>query len=108
MVPIILASIIAAAIILERLWTLQQRRVLPAELTEKVWRWVEQSADQPSMSHQRHQSGLTGNRMSPHVFLLCRRTLLSRTINSLFEECFHEDDIGSEPGHPCVYDARVR
>jgi biopolymer transport protein ExbB len=42
MVPIILASIIAAAIILERLWTLQPRRVLPSELTEKVWRWVEQ------------------------------------------------------------------
>lgn len=40
--PIILASIIAAAIILERLWTLQTRRVIPAELTEKVWRWVEQ------------------------------------------------------------------
>jgi len=42
MVPIILASIIAAAIFLERLWTLQRRRVLPAELTEKVWKWVEQ------------------------------------------------------------------
>lgn len=40
--PIILASIIAAAIFLERLWTLQPKRVLPAELTEKVWRWVEQ------------------------------------------------------------------
>lgn len=42
MVPIILCSIIAAAIFLERLWTLQQRRVLPAELTEKVWKWVQQ------------------------------------------------------------------
>jgi len=40
--PIILASIVAAAIFLERLWTLQNKRVLPAELTEKVWRWVEQ------------------------------------------------------------------
>jgi biopolymer transport protein ExbB len=40
--PIILASIIAAAIFLERLWTLQPKRVLPADLTEKVWRWVEQ------------------------------------------------------------------
>jgi biopolymer transport protein ExbB len=38
--PIILASIIAAAIFLERLWTLQAKRVLPAELTDKVWRWV--------------------------------------------------------------------
>ena len=42
MAPIILASIIAAAIFLERLWTLQSKRVLPSELTEKVWRWVEQ------------------------------------------------------------------
>lgn len=41
MVPIILSSIIAAAIILERLWTLQRVRVLPNELTEKVWRLVE-------------------------------------------------------------------
>jgi biopolymer transport protein ExbB len=41
MVPIILASIIAAAIFLERLWTLQARRVVPAELTDKVWKWVE-------------------------------------------------------------------
>lgn len=40
--PIILASIVAAAIFLERIWTLQTKRVLPAELTEKVWRWVEQ------------------------------------------------------------------
>jgi Biopolymer transport proteins len=40
--PIILASIVTAAIFLERLWTLQTKRVLPAELTEKVWLWVEQ------------------------------------------------------------------
>lgn len=41
MVPIILASIIAIAIIVERLWTLQRDRVLPRELFEKVWQWVE-------------------------------------------------------------------
>lgn len=41
MVPLILASIIAAAIMLERLWTLQRQRVLPKELTDKVWRLVE-------------------------------------------------------------------
>jgi biopolymer transport protein ExbB len=39
--PIILCSIGAAAIILERLWTLQDRRVLPPELTKKVWQLVE-------------------------------------------------------------------
>jgi biopolymer transport protein ExbB len=39
--PIIVCSIGAAAIILERLWTLQDRRVLPPELTHKVWQLVE-------------------------------------------------------------------
>src|SRR5262245_22674905 len=39
--PIILCSIIAAAIILERLWTLQDKRVLPRELTQKVWQMIE-------------------------------------------------------------------
>jgi biopolymer transport protein ExbB len=39
--PIILCSIGAAAIVLERLWSLQQERVLPRELTGKVWKLVE-------------------------------------------------------------------
>jgi len=39
--PIILCSIATAAIVLERLWTLQDRRVLPSELTQKVWQMVE-------------------------------------------------------------------
>lgn len=39
--PIVLCSIAAVAIILERLWTLQDRRVLPPELTKKVWQLVE-------------------------------------------------------------------
>lgn len=39
--PIILCSIAAAAIILERLWTLQDKRVLPRELTQKVWQMIE-------------------------------------------------------------------
>ncbi len=39
--PIILFSIIAAAIILERLWTLQDRRVLPPDLTKRVWQLIE-------------------------------------------------------------------
>ena len=30
----------AAAIVLERLWTLQRKRVLPSELTEQVWKWL--------------------------------------------------------------------
>ena len=41
MVPLILCSILAAAITLERLWTLRSQHVVPEELVDKVWRWVE-------------------------------------------------------------------
>src|SRR5579883_1825982 len=42
--PIILCSVLSVAIILERLWALQGSRVVPRDLTQKVFNWVE--ADQ--------------------------------------------------------------
>jgi biopolymer transport protein ExbB len=39
--PIILCSVIAVAIVLERMWSLQQRRIVPADLTRRVWQLVE-------------------------------------------------------------------
>jgi biopolymer transport protein ExbB len=39
--PIIIFSVVAAAIILERLWTLQDRRVIPPDLTRRVWQLIE-------------------------------------------------------------------
>ena len=36
MAPIILCSIVLVGIVLERLWTLQRKRVLPQELLKKV------------------------------------------------------------------------
>jgi len=38
---IALCSIIAVAIVCERLWTLQQRRVMPQDLTRRAWTLVE-------------------------------------------------------------------
>lgn len=40
---IALCSIIAAAIVAERMWTLQQRRVMPPDLTRRIWTLVENS-----------------------------------------------------------------
>jgi biopolymer transport protein ExbB len=56
MVPIILCSILAVAITLERLWTLREQRVVPTELTDKVWQWVENRAlsDKQIMALQQH------------------------------------------------------
>ena len=39
MLPIIVCSVVALAIIVERLWSLQMRRVLPKHLVAQVWRW---------------------------------------------------------------------
>lgn len=41
MIPILGCSVIAAAIIIERLWTLQKKRVLPDNLSRTVWNWVQ-------------------------------------------------------------------
>ncbi len=41
MLPIIIASIIALAIILERFWTLKRTKVIPDQLVSKVWKWVQ-------------------------------------------------------------------
>ncbi len=42
MAPIIACSIIAFAIIAERLWTLRIRRVIPSELAAQVWEWAKE------------------------------------------------------------------
>ncbi|HET7674254.1 MAG TPA: MotA/TolQ/ExbB proton channel family protein [Gammaproteobacteria bacterium] len=38
--PIILCSVIGASIIIERLWTLQRKRVLPEHLRAQIWHWL--------------------------------------------------------------------
>lgn len=41
MLPIIIASIISLAIIIERFWTLKRDKVIPDQLVNKVWHWVQ-------------------------------------------------------------------
>ena len=40
MLPIVACSVIAVGIVLERLWTLQRKRVLPKGVATEVWEWV--------------------------------------------------------------------
>ncbi len=39
MVPILLCSVIAMAIVAERFWTLQRKRIPPSNLVVQVWQW---------------------------------------------------------------------
>jgi len=52
MVPIIVCSVLAVAIIIERLWTLQDKRVVPRNLAKEVWALVK--AD--NLTHQHIQT----------------------------------------------------
>lgn len=40
MLPLVLCSIMVVAIVAERLWTLQTRRVAPEHLAAQVWNWL--------------------------------------------------------------------
>jgi biopolymer transport protein ExbB len=60
MLPIIACSMVAAAIIMERLWTLQQKRVLPKDLTVQVWQWVKADRLDPERLQMLHQSSPLG------------------------------------------------
>jgi biopolymer transport protein ExbB len=44
MLPIILCSIIAMAIIIERFWSLQKRKIIPQQqMVAQIWQWAQES-----------------------------------------------------------------
>lgn len=52
MLPIMICSVVSAAIILERFWTLSQKRVVPKNLARNVWEWVSKN----QLNHKHIQS----------------------------------------------------
>jgi biopolymer transport protein ExbB len=89
--PIILASIVAAAIFLERLWTLQNKRVLPAELTQKVWRWVEQQQIQEKHIVALQQNSPLGKILAAGLINRDRdRTVIRESIEDTGRHVVHE------------------
>lgn len=60
MLPIVACSIVAAAIILERAWTLQRKRVLPRNLTGQVREWVSHDQLDPKHLQRLHQTSPLG------------------------------------------------
>ena len=59
MLPIVVCSIIAVAIVAERLWTLRPSRISPPHLLGQVWRWMQdQQMDQAKFQEMRAGSPL--------------------------------------------------
>jgi biopolymer transport protein ExbB len=91
--PLILASVIAAAIFLERLWTLQAKRVLPTELTDKVWRWVEQRQIQDKHIFALQQNSPLGKILAAGLANRHRdRSIIKESIEDTGRHVVHELD----------------
>lgn len=62
--PILACSLVAMTIILERLWSLRRRRVMPANLMERVWQWQRDQALTPERIHSLAQGSPLGRLLS--------------------------------------------
>ena len=60
MVPIIACSVVMVAIVLERLWTLQEKRVLPPDVGTQVAEWIQHNQLDVQHLQQLHKSSPLG------------------------------------------------
>ena len=91
MAPIILCAIVAMGIILERFWTLQQKRVIPEDLTSKVWGWVRKDQLDQKQIQSLHQGSPLGQILAAGLINRDRdRTVLKDSIEDTGRHVVHE------------------
>ena len=91
MVPIILCAIIAMGIVLERFWTLKKTRVIPEDLTSKVWGWVEKDALDQSQIQTLHQGSPLGQILAAGLINRDRdRVIMKDSIEDTGRHVVHE------------------
>jgi len=92
MLPIILSSVVAMAIVVERLWTLRASRVTPPHLLGQVWMWIKDKqltsdklkalrADSPL--GEILAAGLANSRHGREIMKECIEEAASRVIHDL-------------------------
>ncbi|NOX70969.1 MAG: MotA/TolQ/ExbB proton channel family protein [Gammaproteobacteria bacterium] len=101
MAPIILCGILAIGIILERYWTLQQKRVIPEDLTSKVWGWVKQGALDQKQIQSLYQGSALGQILAAGLINRDReRSIMKDSIEDTGRHVVHElgrylDELGT-------------
>lgn len=81
--PLILCSIAALAIIIERFWTLQKKKVLPPELVPQVWRLAREKKLDDNSLHRLKTSSYLG-------FVLAAGLANSHYGRDVMKECIEE------------------
>ena len=91
MLPIILCAIVAMGIILERFWTLQQKRVIPEDLTSKVWGWVKKDQLDQKQIQTLHQGSALGQILAAGLINRDReRSVMKDSIEDTGRHVVHE------------------
>ena len=91
MVPIILCAIVAMGIMLERFWTLQQKRVIPEDLTSKVWGWVKKDQIDQGQIQTLHQGSALGQILAAGLINRDReRAVMKDSIEETGRHVVHE------------------
>jgi biopolymer transport protein ExbB len=91
MAPIIGCSVIAVAIVLERLWTLQRKRVLPASLTTQISDWVQENQLDAQHVQAVYQSSPLGQVLAAGlVYRYAPREVLKESIEDAGRHVVHD------------------
>ncbi len=91
MAPIILCAIISMGIILERFWTLKQTRVIPEDLTSKVWGWVKKDQLDQKQIQSLHQGSPLGQILAAGLINRDRdRAVMKESIEDTGRHVVHE------------------
>lgn len=91
MAPIILCAIVAMGIMLERFWTLKQKRVIPDDLTRKVWDWVRNDELERNRIQSLHQGSPLGQILAAGLINRDReRVVMKDSIEDTGRHVVHE------------------
>ena len=91
MVPIIGCSVVAVAIALERLWALQQSRVLPPGVAAQVWEWLQHHQLDVQHIQQVHESSPLGRVLAAGLaYRHASRELLKEVIEDAGRHVVHD------------------
>jgi biopolymer transport protein ExbB len=91
MVPIIMCSAIAAAISVERFWTLQQSRVAPKNLLAQVWSMLKKKEMDPQKIRQLRQESALGQIFAAGITNSRRgREIMKESMEEAASQVMHE------------------
>ena len=91
MLPILLCSVVAMAIVAERFWTLQKGRIAPDDLVVRVWHWVNSGELSEERLKQLKQSSPLGRILAAGLFSRQRsREIMKENIEDVGRHVVHD------------------